>query len=211
MWGNQVVGESIQQPVSFTAGGIYEVIFCGKWLNTVQDSVRFRFRASTGLPGSYLNCSGACDDINLSPVLTTNWVTYTSAPWTANQNFNTLTISVWNNYNINDGAYVSWARLDDVCIRRIGTSATKDVSDQISATLLPNPTSGNMTLEFGKPLESEALISVMDMTGRTIQQINVGNGQTRQQFSIGQSPAGIYLVRAMRNGQPLWAGRVVKE
>lgn len=211
MWGNQVVGESIQQPVAFTMGGIYEVTFCGKWVNTVQDSVRFRFRASTGLPGSYLNCSGTCDEIYLSPVLTTNWVTYTSAPWTATQNFNTLTISVWNNYNINDGAYVSWSRIDDVCIRRIGTSATKDLAGQVSATLFPNPTSGDMTLEFGKTLESDAQIFVIDLMGRTVQQVVVGMGKTSQSLSIGHCPSGIYLVQGLSNGKPIWSGRVVKE
>ena len=211
MWGNQVVGESIQQPVTFNTGGIYEVTFCGKWLNTVQDSVRFRFRASTGLPGSYLNCSGTCDEIYLSPVLTTSWMTYTSAPWTATQNFNTLTISVWNNYNLNDGAYVSWSRIDDVCIRRIGTSATKDIPGQVSATLFPNPTGGNLTLEFGQPLENDAQVDIMDLTGRTIQQIEVPAGQARQSLSINQSPAGMYLVRAVSNGQAIWTGRVVKE
>lgn len=211
MWGNQVVGESIQQPVAFTSGGIYEVTFCGKWLNTVQDSVRFRFRASTGLPGSYLNCTGACDEIYLSPVLTTNWVTYTSAPWTATQNFNTLTISVWNNYNINDGAYVSWSRIDDVCIRRLGTSAIKDLPGQVSATLFPNPTSGDLTLEFGQALEAEAQISIMDLTGRVVELIQVGVGQKTQSLSIAQQPAGIYLVHARSQGNPIWMGKVVKE
>jgi len=211
MWGNQVVGESIQQPVFFNAGGIYEVTFCGKWLNTVQDSVRFRFRASTGLPGSYLNCSGTCDEIYLSPVLTTNWTTYTSFPWIAPQNFNTLTISVWNNFNINDGAFVSWARLDDVCIRRIGTSATKDIPGQVSATLSPNPTSGDMTLEFGQSLEADAQITIMDLTGRAVQEIAVEKGLKSQSLSINNHPSGIYLVRTMSDGQAIWTGRVVKD
>lgn len=211
MWGNQVVGESIQQPVAFNSGGIYEVTFCGKWLNTVQDSVRFRFRASTGLPGSYLNCAGTCDEIYLSPVLTTSWTTYTSVPWTATQNFNTLTISVWNNYNLNDGAYVSWSRIDDVCIRRIGTSATKDIPGQISATLFPNPTNGEMTLEFGQALEADAQISVMDLTGRVVQQIAAESGMKSQSLSIESQPAGIYLVQALSNGRSIWMGKVVKE
>lgn len=211
MWGNQVVGESIQQPVAFTLGGIYEVTFCGKWLNTVQDSVRFRFRASTGLPSSYFNCSGNCDEIYLSPVLSTNWVTYTSAPWTATQNFNTLTISVWNNYNLNDGAYVSWARIDDVCIRRIGTSATGEAAGQVNATLSPNPTSGDLRLAFGKPLESEARVQVMDLTGRIIQNIGVEAGDSELTFSISNCPAGIYLIHATSEGHAVWTGRVVKE
>lgn len=211
MWGNQVVGESIQQPVSFTSGGIYEVTFCGKWHNTVQDSVRFRFRASTGLPGSYLNCSGTCDEIYLSPVLTTSWTTYTSVPWMATQNFNTLTISVWNNYNINDGAYVSWAKIDDVCIRRIGTSATHNEPGLTNATLFPNPTSGAFTLDFGKSLDAETQIVVMDLTGRTLQQITVQEGQTNRAISLQEYPSGLYLIQARSDGRSIWSGRVVKE
>ncbi|MCC6279114.1 MAG: PKD domain-containing protein [Saprospiraceae bacterium] len=211
MWGNQVVGESIQQPVSFLMGGIYEISFCGKWLSTVQDSVRFRFRASTGLPGSYLNCSGTCDEMYLSPVLTTSWMTYTSAPWTAPQNFNTLTISVWNNFAINDGAYVSWGRIDDVCIRRIGTSATHEATGAVDATLFPNPTSGDVTIRFQETLDAETQISVMDLTGRTILHTTAEEGQSSLDLSLGNYPSGIYMVRALRGGRAVWAEKVVKE
>lgn len=211
MWGNQVVGESIQQPVNFTMGDIYEVTLCGKWLNTVQDSVRWRFRASTGAPGSYLNCSGTCDEIYLTPVLTTNWVTYTSAPWTATQNYNTLTISVWNNYNINDGAYVSWARLDDVCIRKIGTSAVKDLEGQISASIYPNPTNGDISLQFKRQLESKAKISLMDMTGRVLQESSAAAGHTQHQLSLGNYPPGMYLVQVLADDGGVWFGKVIRE
>ncbi len=211
MWGDQVVGESIQQPVTFQQGGIYEVSFCGKWLPTVQDSVRFRFRASTGLPGSYLNCTGACDEIYLSPVLTTNWVTYTSAPWTALQNFNTLTISVWNNFAINDGAYVSWARIDDVCIRRIGTSAAGDLPGQRPVTMYPNPTGGYTTLEFGEAIPNAASFVVTDLLGRTVQQETLAAGSSRHTFSLENEPAGIYLVRLLENGAVVWTGKLIRE
>jgi len=211
MWGNQVVGESIQQPVTFVMGGIYEISFCGKWLNTVQDSVRFRFRASTGLPGSYLNCTGTCDEMYLSPVQTTSWATYTSAPWTAPQNFNTLTISIWNNFAINDGAFVSWGRIDDVCIRRIGTSATHEATGAEDATLFPNPTNGNVTIQFKEALNAETMISVLDLTGRTVLQTIAAQGQTSQNLSLDHCPAGIYLVRAIRGGRAVWSEKVVKE
>ncbi len=211
MWGNQVVGESVQQPVTFVMGGIYEISFCGKWLNTVQDSVRFRFRASTGLPATYLNCTGACDEMYLSPVQTTSWVTYTSAPWTATQNYNTLTISIWNNFAINDGAFVSWGRIDDVCIRRIGTSATHEAIGAEDATLFPNPTNGDVTIQFKEALNAETLISVLDLTGRTVQQSIAAQGQTSRNLSLDHCPAGIYMVRAMRGGRAVWAEKVVKE
>ncbi|MBL7807464.1 MAG: T9SS type A sorting domain-containing protein, partial [Saprospiraceae bacterium] len=195
-WGNQVVGESIQQPVAFTMGGIYEVTFCGKWLNTVQDSVRFRFRASTGLPTSYLNCSGNCDEIYLSPVLTTNWVTYTSGPWTATQNFNTLTICVWNNYNVNDGAFVSWARLDDVCIRRIGTSAVHEVAAQWSAKVFPNPTDGDATLEFELPEAQTCWYRLLDLSGREVlnREIQGQDGKNQVRIPMEGLAQGLYLV-----------------
>ncbi|MBP6812738.1 MAG: T9SS type A sorting domain-containing protein, partial [Saprospiraceae bacterium] len=91
------------------------------------------------------------------------------------------------------------------------TSATKDIAGQVSATLFPNPTSGDMILEFGQPLESDAQVSIMDLTGRPVQQILVKAGMKSQTISINNYPAGIYLVRAMGNGQAIWTGKVVKE
>lgn len=177
-------------------GGIYEVTFCGKWLSTVQDSVRFRFRASTGLPGSYQNCSGACDEIYLSPVLTTNWATYTSGPWTATQNFNTLTISVWNNYSVFDGAFVSWAKLDDVCIRRIGTSAVHDVERQMSAKVFPNPTDGEANLIFELPHSQTCRYRLSDLSGRIVlnREFEGSAGENQVRIPMNGLAQGIYLL-----------------
>lgn len=210
MWGNQVVGESVWQSLSFVAGGIYQVSFCGKWFSSLGN-VQMRFRASNGFPGSYGTCGANCDEIFLSPVMSTSWTTYTSAPWTATQNYNTLTISVWNNFAINDGAYVSWSRIDDVCIRRIGTSATHESTGREDARLFPNPTSGDITVDFGGPLEEETMLWVMDLTGRKIQQVTAEQGQSAQALSLAQYPAGVYLVRAMRAGREVWTEKVVKE
>lgn len=210
MWGNQVVGESIQQNVTFVAGGIYQVSFCGKWFSTLGN-VQLRFRASQGLPGTYATCGANCDDIFLSPVVTTSWTTYTSAPWTATQNYNTLTISVWNNFAINDGAYVSWARVDDVCIRRIGTTATHETTGALDARLFPNPTNGDITVEFGDAADTETLLMVFDLTGRRVQQSLVEQGEVSVNLSLNHCPAGIYVVRALRGGREVWTEKVVKE
>ncbi|MBK7937487.1 MAG: hypothetical protein IPJ82_10510 [Lewinellaceae bacterium] len=186
MWGNQVVGEGVGQPLVFQAGNTYQVTFCGMWMNTVQDSVRIRFRASTGPLGSYFNCpSGACDEIFLSPVLTTTWTTYTSALWTPTQNYSNLNITIWNNFAINNGAYVSWARIDDICIRKVGvTTAADDVSAPVvSAKIFPNPTGGDATLEFGAALDAPATLLVSDLLGRPLQQTVAAPGQTSHQLS----------------------------
>lgn len=210
MWGNQVVGESIWQNVNFVSGGIYQASFCGKWFSTLGN-VQMRFRASNGLPGSYATCGANCDEIFLSPVMTTSWATYTSTPWVATQNYNTLTISVWNNYAINDGAYVSWSRIDDVCIRRIGTTATHESTGREDARLFPNPTNGDLTVDFGAPLEAETLLCVLDLTGRRVQQMLVSEGESVQTISLAHCPAGVYLVRASRAGREVWTEKVVKE
>ncbi len=119
MWGNQVVGEGIEQSVNFEAGKSYDISFCGLWMPSVQDNVRIRFRAINGSGGisqiNYLNCSN-CEEMWLSPILDLNWNTYTFSGWTPSNNYNTLVITIWNDYNINDGDYVSWARIDDLCI-----------------------------------------------------------------------------------------------
>ena len=213
MWGNQVVGEGIGQPVTFQAGITYQVSFCGMWLNTVQDSVRIRFRASVGSLGSYFNCTaGTCDEIFLSPVLSTTWSTYTSALWTPTQNYNTLNITIWNNYALNDGAYVSWARIDDICIRKVGgTTAAGDLTEQLSAKIFPNPTGGDITLEFGEALRARSMLVISDLYGRTLQQLSVESGQTSQTLSLQDYPAGIYLIRLTNGNNVIWTGKAVKE
>ncbi len=117
MWGNQATGESIFQLVNFKAGQSYKISFCGKWLDTVQDNVRIRFRGTNG-PYSYQNCSSPdCEDIWLSPVLDITWKNYQSVCWTPQFDHSHLLLSIWNDFDDpTDGALVSWARIDDICV-----------------------------------------------------------------------------------------------
>ncbi|MFN0033783.1 MAG: PKD domain-containing protein [Saprospiraceae bacterium] len=104
-----------------------------------------------------------------------------------------------------------WGFLDNLCIRRMGTSATSDLTAKANASIFPNPTSGDFTLEFGEALESETTLTVLDLTGRTILQATVPQGGSSQTLSLGHCPSGIYVVRAMSGGRPIWTGKVVKE
>jgi hypothetical protein len=216
MWGNQVVGESIGQSVNFVAGGQYQITFCGLWMNTVQDNVRIRFRASVSAPGTYGGCPGVCDEIYLSPVLSTSWGTFTSPVWTATQNYDYLTVSLSNDYNINDGAYVSWARVDDICLTRVDSGGTISVDDlplqlRQEARLFPNPTTGSFTLEFDAPLPAETQVTVLDLTGRTVARGTAQAHENSLPLSLQNCPAGVYVVRALCEGRPVWSGKVVKE
>lgn len=212
MWGNQVVGEGIGQPVTFQAGVTYQLTFCGLGVFTVQDSMRVRFRASVNPLTNYFNCtSGVCDEIFLSPLLTTTWTTYTSAFWTPTQNYNYLNVTIWNNFAVNDGAFVSWARADDICIRRVGVvSATEETASAPAAKIFPNPTTGDLTVEFEQEPASDALLLVSDMTGRRLQQISLQSGLVRQPVSLNEYPAGMYMVQLLGGNSVLWTRKVVK-
>ncbi|MCC7245885.1 MAG: DNRLRE domain-containing protein [Saprospiraceae bacterium] len=216
MWGNQVVGESVGQTVNFVAGKQYKVQFCGMWMPTVQDNVRIRFRASNGAPGSYNACSGTCDEIFLSPVMGTSWNTFTSPVWTATQNFNYLTVSIWNDFAINDGAYVSWARVDDICISVVDstTTATHDApttGSSLEAVIAPNPTTGDFNLYFDQAPDAEMQGVIMDITGRVIEQVTIQPGNNNPSLSLSQHPSGLYIVRVFSKGQAVWTGKVIKE
>ncbi|MCC6459791.1 MAG: T9SS type A sorting domain-containing protein [Saprospiraceae bacterium] len=212
MWGNQVVGEGIVQPLAFLAGNTYEIQFCGMWMPTVQDSVRFRFRASTTPLSNYFNCtSGTCDEIFLSPILSTTWATYTSALWTPTQNYSFLNITIWNNFAINDGAYVSWARIDDICVRNLGqATATGEASAEHSLRLFPNPTDGEITLELGEALPEPALAVVTDLLGRRLQQTPLAANQVRQTLSLRDYPAGVYLVQVLGKNSVWHSQKIIK-
>ena len=131
MWGNQVVGEGIRQPFNFQPGCTYQITFCAKDLRGLmpplgQPNVRIRLRATTG-PG-VATFAGApclpasCRDIWLSPILTSNWISTYSTTWTVPSTpagLNTFVVTVWNNSNIGQPSQISWARIDDICIKKI--------------------------------------------------------------------------------------------
>jgi len=214
MWGNQKVGEGIKQLLNFQAGQAYEISFCGKWHPEVQPNVRFLFLASQGalIPGinsEYPVCGADCEEMILSPILTTSWATYTGQ-WTPSQNYDNLNILVSNNFNINNGSYVSWGIIDDICIRKAQASATKDIPTLLSGTLFPNPTSGDATLEFGTPLSNSATLVVSDLLGRVLRKLEVPRGATSLSVPLSDVPTGIYLTQVISSGKLLWSGKVVK-
>lgn len=128
MWGNQVVGESIQQQlpgVGIEANKIYRVTVCYRWLDTSASNpvlpqyVRFRLTVSGAAPVGY-PATSANDVIGVTPNdNTASWTTYTFPDWTAPNNASYLTINPENDSMQNDGDFVSWGLIDDVCIERV--------------------------------------------------------------------------------------------
>lgn len=214
MWGNQAVGEGLKQAITIQQGGIYQVSFCAKRLNTPYPLAQARFRAHVA-PVSYLDynvCNpGTCDDIFLSPVLTPNWVQYVSAPWIANQNYDLLTISVWNNYNTLNKAFTSWLRIDDICIEKIGTVANYNTDSKAFAKTYPNPSYDDLIVEFAKPLIVKTKIELLDINGQIRFQSILNKQESKFRIPMFDYANGIYFIRILQNGKWVWNAKVVKD
>jgi hypothetical protein len=151
MWGNQVAGEAIRQTgVSFISGHKYQIKFCAKFANLVpppaDQFVRFLFRASNlnlGSPNAVLPVNAIIGtSVNIANVGAGNWVTYTMPVWTAPANYSILTISPTNSSALNDGDYVSWGDIDNICVTEILDPLTVHFSDDCDSSLCAIATGG---------------------------------------------------------------------
>jgi hypothetical protein len=121
MWGNQTIGESIvQNGLSIIAGKKYRVKFTASFANPTSLStfVKLKIFGFNGTGGTAYNSSS--NVIGISPNITsTSCMTYTLPDWTAPVNLNSIQLHPENGYTQNDGAYVSWIRLDNLCIEEV--------------------------------------------------------------------------------------------
>ena len=166
MWGNQDIGEAIEQPVNFVAGETYSISFCARFQNndsTLTTPVQFGFSASNGAIDPFINQPNIGTTNQISDP---NWNCYTLDDWTPTQNFNTLTINVFNvNPNVSgDPTTVSWGRIDNICIEkveqdtcckdfdafcdRVEDGFTWSIVDPDSCKLLIKPTNFNECMEI---------------------------------------------------------------
>ena len=126
MWGNSAVGESIVQVLpgpGIQAGKSYRVRVCYRWHDNdpiLPQYVRFRLSVSPGLPFNYPPIEAAYQTIGLTPnTSSTSWTSYSFPIWTAPSDAQWLMINPENDFAVNDGDFVSWGQIDDVCIEEV--------------------------------------------------------------------------------------------
>lgn len=133
MWGNQAVGEAIQQALStpLVTGHTYRLSACVRWLSNnpaLPQYVRFRVRLSNGSLSSYTSPATLMGILgqptNIPPIAppgitSQQWTTVALANWTApaSSNLNTITINPENDNTANDGNTVSWGQIDSICLQ----------------------------------------------------------------------------------------------
>jgi len=128
MWGNQVVGESIVQQLpgmGILAGRTYRINVCYRWHDSGANQptyVRFRLSASASSPGLYPP-QASYDLIGITPnTSSAAWLSH-SFQWTAPSNASYLIINPENDSSVNNGNFVSWGQIDDICIQDISVQA----------------------------------------------------------------------------------------
>jgi hypothetical protein len=135
MWGNSVVGESVRQNlpgVGIEAGKTYEVTVCYRWHDTsnpvLPDYVRFRLCSTGSAPAAYPS-TASYDVIGVTPnTASTTWTSYTFPAWIAPNNASWITVNPENDSTLNDGDFVSWGQIDDICIEELQSVPTEPVT-----------------------------------------------------------------------------------
>lgn len=133
MWGNQVVGEALQQTTPLIQGGTYEISFCARWSPELGRPypVQFTFRASNVSLTSPQDLNGELIGVSQPITSQQNWVTVTLPNWTATGTFSILTISATNQSSFNHGDSTSYGHIDRVCIHRVGTTGCVSPPDSM--------------------------------------------------------------------------------
>jgi hypothetical protein len=167
MWGNKAVGEGIKQTgLSIQQGHTYKLSACVRWRYqptnpTLPNYVRFNVRASgppvvyagPTPPGSQIGVIGdASNSPAISPpgITSTTWTNISLANWTANANYNTITINPEND-NLGGGTTVSWGDIDNICLTEIPPdfTATKSCEGQPTVFTANTPGATSWSWSFG--------------------------------------------------------------
>jgi len=81
---------------------------------------------------------------------------------------------------------------------------------QAQPMAFPNPTSGQVQLQFTQGLDTEATVSLRSLTGQILQQRQLQPGDAMTDWDLSTQPAGVYLLEIRQAEQPPVNLRVVK-
>ncbi len=77
------------------------------------------------------------------------------------------------------------------------TSVNEDFASKMN--LYPNPSNGSFTINFGNALAEDAILSITDMTGRTIHEVKVNALTETMSIDLTTLPAGVYMARIQQS------------
>ena len=104
----------------------------------------------------------------------------------------------------------SFAQLDNFCFGGQLVSVENPVQKQ-HIRMFPNPTSGELHIQFSAAIPNDGFIQVVDLYGRLVQEKKLETGQSLQTLSVEALSPGIYFVKITERGFPIWIEKVVKQ
>lgn len=114
------------------------------------------------------------------------------------------------NGSFDNGTQISYASaLSNVCPMPVGVESIK-MSEVLPLKVYPNPASDFVWIEMAEKNNETARLTVMDVSGRIVQQqaVNLSNGKA--QWDASQLPAGVYSI-SMLAGHAVWNASLIKQ
>ena len=76
-------------------------------------------------------------------------------------------------------------------------------------TVYPNPAKDYVYLSLGKPAANQGQITVMDLSGRLVLDVDIAPGHSIRRLDISSLSEGVYLVNWVESGISLGRGKFI--
>ncbi len=130
--------------------------------------------------------------------------------------WNSLSVNVqnaeWNYNNMvirfeNPSDQDAFIRLDNLCFDFVSGISNEAFENNFS--IYPNPTTGQLTIQFGSSIEQDISLKVLDILGREVHKGFIQKGSSSLNFSIDEL-AGIYIIQLKDSDGNMSQRKVIK-
>ncbi|MBK9742752.1 MAG: T9SS type A sorting domain-containing protein [Saprospiraceae bacterium] len=98
-------------------------------------------------------------------------------------------------------------RMDNFCL--YSTVGINDIQNEINFSIYPNPTTGQLTIQFSSSVEQDISLKVLDILGRQVNNGLIQKGSSNYNFSI-DNLAGIYIIQLTDSDGNMSQRKVIK-
>jgi hypothetical protein len=83
------------------------------------------------------------------------------------------------------------------------------IADGVQAKLFPNPNNGSFTLAYDLKTNTEAVLTITDITGKLVYTGMIDNLNSRLQIHTSHLQNGVYFVQLLNDDQLLWTDKLM--